>query len=267
MPKTESLEAWLIFQGEKILLASFKNTYTLPVDTALSQLKTNLLRQHHLGEFNRASCYCAEISSDINLPVGIKSVSLRNAFEYLGIDWYAAAAKAYSVINWDRNHQYCGRCGHLTTIKSGTFERICPQCGLSQYPRISPSMIVLIKKGDELLMARSPHFPPGVYGLIAGFVEVGESIEDAVHREIKEEVGITIKNLQYFGSQLWPFPDSLMIAFTADYASGDLVIDHQEIEEANWYRYDKIPGRPGTSISIASKLIDAFIKEKSNGNL
>lgn len=132
-------------------------------------------------------------------------------------------------------------------------------CHLSFFPRISPSIIVLIKKADHLLMARSPHFLPGVYGLIAGFIDAGESIEEAVHREVKEEVGLKIKNLSYFGSQQWPFPDSLMIAFTADYCSGDITINPDEIEEAGWYKYNNLPGRPQTSVSIASKLIDNFI--------
>ena len=108
-------------------------------------------------------------------------------------------------------------------------------------------------------MARGPHFLPGVYALIAGFVESGESLEETVHREVLEEVGIYVKNLSYYGSQPWPFPDSLMIAFKADYASGDIAIDRKEIEEAGWYRYDNLPGRPSTSASISSKLLDDYV--------
>ena len=111
-------------------------------------------------------------------------------------------------------------------------------------------------------MSRSPHFPPGRYGLIAGFVEAGESIEAAAYREVEEEVGIKIKNLRYFGSQSWPFPDSLMIAFIAEYASGELIIDHNEIEDAGWYRYDNLPGKPSSSVSIAKKLIEHYIEEQ-----
>ena len=218
-------EYWFVFQGDKIILINENNEYKLPDITSQSALKEHFLRQHKLGTFNHVLCYCSEIAEDSPLPPKLEPVPLRKAFEILGIDWYTASVKAYSVINWDKNHQYCGRCSHKTEHKPGTFERTCPNCGLAQYPRISPSMIVLIRKGDELLMARSPHFPPGVYGLIAGFVEVGESIEDAVHREVKEEVNIEIKNLRYFGSQSWPFPDSLMIGFIADYAGGELVID------------------------------------------
>jgi NAD+ diphosphatase len=116
-------------------------------------------------------------------------------------------------------------------------------------------------------MARSPHFIPGAYGLIAGFIEVGESIEEAVHREVKEEVSINIKNLRYFGSQPWPFPDSLMIGFIADYASGEINIDHEEIEAAGWYKFDNLPGRPSTRISIASQLIEHFVAEQRQKSL
>jgi NAD+ diphosphatase len=211
---------------------------------------------------NSAPCYCAEIDSSIDIPDDLIPTPLRQCFEILGMDWYVATAKAISVITWDKNHQYCGRCGNPTIYKSGTFERICNQCSLSFYPRISPSMIVLIKNEDKILMSRSPHFAPGAYGLIAGFLEVGESIEDAVHREVQEEVGLKIKNLRYFGSQSWPFPDSLMIGFTADYDSGDIVLDTNEIESADWYRYDQLPGGPSVSVSIARKLIDHFIAEQ-----
>jgi len=257
-------EYWFIFQNDLLLLRKISTEYELPTHTILSQLKPHFLRQHHLGEFNKSNCYCAEIEIGVSLPSEIVPVPLRKAFEILGTDWYVAAAKAFSIIHWDKNHQYCGRCGNITIHKPGTFERVCDFCKLSLYPRISPSVIVLIRKDDNILMSRSPHFPPGAYGLIAGFVEVGESIEEAVFREVKEEVNIEIKNLHYFGSQSWPFPDSLMIGFTADYASGEIKIDEKEIEAAGWYRYDNLPGRPSSSVSIAKKLIDHFVNEQIN---
>jgi NAD+ diphosphatase len=257
----EMPEYWFIFQNDQLLLFNMQDELKLPTHHLSSQLRPLFIRQHFLGLFNEMNCYSAEIDKSISLPDDIIPLPLRKAFERFGTDWYTAIAKAFSIVNWDKNHQYCGRCGHTTSYKPGTFERLCNVCGLSLYPRISPSIIVLIKKGDKILMSRSPHFPPGAYGLIAGFVEVGESIEDAVHREVKEEVNIEIKNLRYFGSQFWPFPDSLMLGFTADYASGEIHIDHNEIESADWYSHDNLPGRP-SNISIAKKLIDAFLLEK-----
>ncbi len=255
-------EYWFIFQGDKLLLMSETNSgFLTPV--ALSLLKKSFIRQHNLGLFNQINCYCAEVDEEVALIDDIQLVGLRQVFNILDISWYAAAVKAYSILNWDKNHQFCGRCGSRTIHKPGIYERTCPQCGLALYPRISPSMIVRIKKDNQILMARSPHFAPGAYGLVAGFVEAGENVEEAVHREVMEEVGITIKNLKYFGSQAWPFPDSLMLAFTADYHSGDLVLDPHEIEDADWYTYDTIPGRPSHSISIAQKLIEDFIIEQT----
>lgn len=260
--KASTEEYWFIFQGDRLLLKKGTLDHQLPTNATLSQIKSHFLRQHKLGQFNHVDCYCAEIGKDSPIPADVESVSLRKAFELLGSDWYTAAVKAYSVINWDKNHQYCGRCGSTTIHHPGTFERVCRSCGLALYPRISPSIIVLIQKEDHILLARSPHFTKGAYGLIAGFVEVGESVEEAVHREVAEEIGITIKNLQYFGSQSWPFPDSLMIGFIAEYASGEIIIDNKEIEAANWYPFDQLPGYPSSTISIAKKLIDHVVAGK-----
>ena len=246
-----------IVQNEGVLV--YKNNNKLPVDTHLESIAPHFLRRFELGSFNEMSFFCAELDPKVLIPETFHILSLRNTLSLLNYDTYSIAVKAYSVILWDKNHQFCSRCGCRTVCKNQGFERLCTLCHLSFFPRISPSIIVLIKKEEHLLMARSPNFLPGVYGLIAGFVDVGESIEEAVHREVKEEVGIKIKNLNYFGSQQWPFPDSLMIAFTADYCSGDITINPDEIEEAGWYKYDNLPGKPQSSISIASKLIEAFV--------
>lgn len=249
-----------IFQNEGILL--LKKNNELPVASDLKSITPHFLRRFELGSVNDRNCFCAELDQSTLIPEIFHVLSLRNALPLLNPGYYGMAVKAYSVIRWDKNQQFCSCCGNRTVTKDQGFERSCLFCHLSFFPRISPSIIVLIKKADHLLMARSPAFLPGAYGLIAGFVEVGESIEEAVHREVKEEIGIKIKNLNYFGSQPWPFPDSLMIAFTADYCSGDILINPDEIEEAGWYRFDDLPGRPSTSISIASELIDSFIKKQ-----
>lgn len=256
---------WFIFQNEKILILSNKH---LPSENDIYTLKDKLAYKHFIGQFHQVNCYCAELSTGTELDTSFTFISLKKAFELYGHDWYVPCVKAYSIINWDKNHQFCGRCGNPTVHHTNRFERLCTACHLPVYPRISPSMIVLIKKDDMVLMARSPHFVKGVYGLIAGFLEAGESAEDAVHREVKEEVGIKVKNVKYFGSQAWPFPDSLMLGFTADYDSGDLVIDYTELETAGWYTYDQLPGRPSTNISLGSQLLDHFIaeqKEKKHG--
>lgn len=253
---------WFVFQNDQMLLVGQNHEQLLLTQDLIAHFSFTFVRQYSLGTMDQTEFFCAEISASDVLPPDVKLVSLRQALEMLDAEWYNAAAKAYSIINWDRNHQFCGRCSTQTEYRATPFERICPACQLVFYPRISPSIIVLIQNGDQLLMARGHHFLPGIYGLIAGFVEAGETLEDAVHREVKEEVGIKVKNLRYFGSQSWPFPDSLMIGFMADYVSGDLKIDPVEIESAGWYRYDQLPGYPSFRLGIARKLIDAYVDEQ-----
>lgn len=248
---------WFIIQKHEYVLLTKNHTFPNQLD--IFSLKTYFLRYFPLGHFNEVEYFCAEIKEDTLLNNDFKIVSLRQALSMIYPDQYAMGVKAYSVMHWDKNHQFCGRCATPTIHRAPHFERFCPACLLSFFPRISPSIIVLIHRGNELIMARSPHFAPGIYSLIAGFVEIGESLEEAIHREVKEEVGLQVKNITYFGSQPWPFPDSLMLAFTAEYDSGELVIDNVEIEDAGWYRYDNLPGRPSMPISIASKLLDNFI--------
>lgn len=174
---------------------------------------------------------------------------------------FDALAKGIVCITWDKNHQFCGRCGQKTTRIWPHYELKCQSCEQSYYPRISPAVVVLIRREDKILMARSPHFDPGVYALIAGFVEGGETLESAVHREVFEEVGIRIQNLSYYGSQPWPFPDALMVGFIAEYLSGEIQVNTQELESAGWYAYDALPGLPAWSMSITSNMIQTFLDQ------
>jgi NAD+ diphosphatase len=167
-------------------------------------------------------------------------------------------------MDWDRTHQFCGACGTPTAPKPNERARQCPSCGLTQYPRIAPAVMALVRRGDELLLARSPHFVPGMHSALAGFVEPGESLEQCLRREVREEVGIEVTNLTYFSSQPWPFPHSLMIAFNCDYAAGELKPDPSEIEAAAWFALDHLPILPN-KISIARRLIDATIADMSAG--
>ena len=155
--------------------------------------------------------------------------------------------------------QFCGRCGAKTQLDEKDMMLKCPKCGQMHYPRIAPAIIVAIRKGDELLMAKHSYHEKIRYALIAGFVEPGETIEEAVHREVLEEVGIKIKNLQYKRSQTWPFPNSLMFGFSAEYESGDIKVDGDEILTAKWIKKEDVEP-PETDISIASWLIEEFLK-------
>ena len=173
-------------------------------------------------------------------------------------DLYHIAGKAVLVRDWYVSHRFCGRCGTETQIDEKDMMLKCPSCGQNHYPRIAPAIIVAIRNGDELLMAKHSYHDNIRYALIAGFVEPGESIEEAVHREVLEEVGVKIKNLEYQRSQSWPFPNSLMLAFTADYDSGEIKVDGDEILKAKWFKKDEII-RYGSDISISDWLIQSFI--------
>ncbi|WP_406537417.1 NAD(+) diphosphatase [Methanobrevibacter sp.] len=173
-------------------------------------------------------------------------------------DLYQIAAKAVLVNDWYISHRFCGRCGTPTQIDEKDMMMKCPNCGQNHYPRIAPAIIVAIRNGDKLLMAKHSYHEDIRYALIAGFVEPGEGIEEAVHREVLEEVGIKIKNLKYQRSQSWPFPNSLMLGFTAEYESGNIKVDGDEIVRALWFKKDEII-RYGSDISISDWLIQDFI--------
>jgi NAD+ diphosphatase len=168
------------------------------------------------------------------------------------------AGRAIQIVEWDRTHQFCGHCASPMVAKTAERAKECPQCGLTNFPRLAPAVIVAVVRDNQILLARSHRHPAGFYSVLAGFVEPGETLEEAVAREIKEEVGIEVGDIRYFGSQPWPFPHSLMIGFTAVYAGGEIRCDETEIEEAGWFAADALPQIPGP-ISISRRLIDWFV--------
>lgn len=178
---------------------------------------------------------------------------------------WLAAGRALQLVEWARTHRFCGRCGEPTVPADVDRAMRCPRCGLVAFPRLSPAMITLVTRGDDgpdqrALLARGTRFPLPMYSCLAGFVEPGESLEDAVHREVGEEVGLAVAGSRYVGSQPWPFPNSLMIGFRADYVSGEIECEPSEIVDAGWYRRDELPMLP-PPISIARKIIDGWIAE------
>ena len=194
------------------------------------------------------------------IPAGSRWAGLRTLFGVLPDELVAVAGRGVQLIQWDIDHAYCGRCASRTSKQAGERARRCAECGLSAYPRISPAMMCLVTRGREILLARNVNFPAGRYSALAGFLEAGESIEDAIHREVREEVGIEVSTPVYFASQSWPFPHSLMIAFTAEYVSGDLVPNGHEIAEAEWFGVDNLPQLP-PRMSVARALIDHTLQK------
>jgi NAD+ diphosphatase len=213
---------------------------------------------HYLGELAGVPCVALALASDAAEPAGLRYVGLRALFPAMADPLLALCGRAFQVVEWDRTHRYCGRCGKPTRDKPGERARECPGCGLVAYPRVSPAMMALVTRGREILLARARRFPPGTYSALAGFVEPGETIEDCVRREIREEVGVEVVPPVYFGSQSWAFPHSLMIAYTAEYAGGTLRPDATEIEDARWFDPDHLPPLP-SRVSIARRLIDATV--------
>jgi NAD+ diphosphatase len=202
------------------------------------------------------------MSVNSKTPEGMIFKGVRLTYELLGEEMFKLACRAIHILLWDQNSQFCGRCGSPARMDTLERAKVCSDCGLRSYPRISPATITAVKRGNQILLARAKRFPAELYSVIAGFVEPGETLEECVKREIMEETGIHVKNVRYFGSQPWPFPDSLMIAFTADYEGGEIMIDKNEIMDAGWFAADALPRIP-ESLSIARRLIDQFIKNNS----
>jgi len=203
----------------------------------------------------------ADLPQGAPLPPGTALREIRSLLPTLPADEVRLAMRALHVVEWGRTHRFCGRCGTRNEESSSELARRCPQCDHTLFPRISPAVIVLVRRGDEVLLGRGNHLPPGLYSTLAGFVEPGETLEESVRREIREEVGIELADIRYFGSQPWPFPDSLMIGFMADFGGGELQVDPAELAEAHWCALDELPPVP-PAFSIARSLIDAWVRER-----
>lgn len=195
---------------------------------------------------------------------GFTTIGLRSLLGRFEDELLKVAGVASQVLDWDRNHTYCGRCGTKTVASATERSRTCPSCSLTAYPRISPAIIVAVVKGDRILLGHNRRHRAGrVFSVLAGFVEPGESLEECVRREVMEEVGVEVEEISYFASQPWPFPDSLMVAFTARYRSGEIKVDGNEIMEADWFDKDHLPGIPPHG-TVARRLIDWFVDSQGS---
>lgn len=231
------------------------------------RLGVQAARVHSIGRLQGAKHLAVALDDAFrpeDLPPGWRASGLRNWFGAIDDASLAIAMRAVQILEWDRTHRFCGSCGTPTSSFPGERARRCPACQLVVYPRISPAMMALVTDGDRLLLGRGVNFPPGRYSALAGFLEAGESVEDAVRREVREEVNVEIRNLRYFGSQSWPFPNSLMIAFSAEYAGGEMRHDPKELADAAWFPIDALPQMP-PRLSIARALIDDTVRRIRGG--
>jgi NAD+ diphosphatase len=255
-PETRAEPAlWFAFRRAEILVVSGADRPALPCCLDLAEHGLAPERAQYLGLYGEQHCYAVEVPEAQALPQGWSALGLRDLFGLVETTLAALSGRAWQLLEWDRNHRYCSRCGTPTEPRRDERSRACPACRLTSYPPVSPAIMILVTNGNRLLLARKPSFPAGRYSALAGFVEPGEMLEDTVIRETREEVGVEVKNIRYFGSQPWPFPHSLMIAFTADYAGGEIRPDGVEIEEAHWFEPAALPKLP-PPISISRRLID-----------
>jgi NAD+ diphosphatase len=243
----------LVFQEGRLLVDA---GLALADAAVVAALALPAERLHPVGLLDGRYVQTAWLDPGAAVPPGHEFKSLRALFGNVDDDVLGLASRGAQVVEWARTHRFCGACGHPATLVAGERCMRCPQCGHAAYPRISPAMIVLIRKGDAVLLALHAQSPTQRYAPLAGFLEAGESVEDAVHREVFEEVGLRVQNLRYVGSQSWPFPHSLMIAFTADYLDGEIRVDPREIVEARWFGPDDEWPEPVTSVSISHTLVD-----------
>jgi NAD+ diphosphatase len=253
-PDTPTPLSWcLAFHGSQLLLPDGEPKRLQP--ERLDEFSARAAARHYLGRLGDHDAWALAIADP---PPGWRPVGLRQAMLALPEPLMALAGRAAQVLEWDRTHRHCGVCATPTVLQAHERARKCPACGHAAYPRSSPAMMTLVWRGRgsaaELLLARAPHFAPGMFSALAGFVEPGESLEECIHREVAEEVGVRVRDLRYYGSQSWPFPHSLMVAFTAEWAGGELVRQEDEIEAAAWFPIDALPTIP-PRFSISGHLI------------
>ena len=246
----------LLFKQRRIFLRSAEPVKFL---SGLEVSGLEGLEFMNLGTLDNRQCFAAMINDDAKVPENFCDLEFREAIKLFDQGGFAAASRASQMLAWKVNHKFCGNCGTATKQSPLETALVCVKCGAAHYPKICPAIIVAVLREDKILLAHNRNFRPGLYSTIAGFVEPGESLEECIQREVLEEVGINVRDIRYFNSQSWPFPNSLMLGFTAEYESGELRPDEDEITEADWFTIDKLPEIPAPG-SISRSLIDEFVK-------
>ncbi|MGY8851019.1 MAG: NAD(+) diphosphatase [Pseudomonadales bacterium] len=218
-------------------------------------------RRITLGQWHGRDCEVWELLPEAASTEGFKLIELRTLLMSAGDEAFSLACRAVQLLDWQDKHRFCGSCGELNGASDSEHALQCAPCNINNYPRISPCVIVLVTRGEHCLLARNAAWPPNRYSSLAGFIEAGESAEQALHREVFEEVGLEITNLRYFGSQSWPYPGQLMLGFIADAITDDIKIDGVEIAEADWFRYDQMPGIIAPPTIMSGRLLQQYIDD------
>jgi NAD+ diphosphatase len=258
-PPASSAGVGLVFvcQASEVLVVETAEGADIPPASTLAADGEH----HYLGALGDLPCYAAPLD-EARERDGLALRGLRSLYGVLPDDLWAVAGRAVQIVEWGRTHRFCGACGTPTELAEGERARRCPACEQLAFPRVSPAVIVLVTRGHEALLARGRRFPEPMYSCVAGFVDPGESLEEAVVREVREEVGIDVRDVRYFGSQPWPFPHQLMVGFTAEWEGGEIVVDEEELVDAAWFAPDALPLVP-PPLSIARRLVDAWLASQT----
>ncbi len=249
---------WFVMSGARLILGRNGDGVAVLRATNRDELGLTIVDPLYIGLLDGVPCIAARFEGDA-VPVQYTTRDLRGLYGQVSDVVWSIAGLASELLHWVETTRYCPRCGHVPAVKETEWGASCPHCGLTQYPRVSPCIITLIHDDENrLLLTRQASWPEKFYSLVAGFVESGETLEECVVREVREETGVEIADIAYAGSQPWPFPHQLMVGFTARYAGGDLVVDHSELEDARWFALADLPLRP-PGVSIAGKMIEAFV--------
>lgn len=253
---------WFVFYEHNIILQKSEDgKLDIPFKAQLEFNQPNPDAIHEYCFHDKYPCTAVKLSTaPVIDSARYTMLSLRDSFFHLDLWKYQAAGSAQQLIYWDENTRFCPACGTATERKSLIMKK-CPKCEKEQYPPIQTAVIVLIRKGDEILLAHAHNFKYEFYGLIAGYVEIAETLEESVRREVKEETGLNIRNIQYFGNQPWPYPSGLMVGFIADYESGEICIQEEELRNAAFFSKDNLPALP-QKLSIARRMIDWWLDQQ-----
>ena len=248
---------WFIFSGNQLLInndpsPAFASAPFSPLDRGIALQSSQLF-----GYYDLVPCFLGAVEPDSPFT-SMHPVNLRALFGTVDDDYFSLAGRALQILHHTREHIYCSRCASPMQDRADELARICPQCDFISFPRVSPAVIMSVVHDDHILLGRGPHFTKDMYSTLAGFVEAGETLEEAVCREVQEETNITVAEVNYVTSQPWPFPHSVMIGFSAQYVAGDIIIDKDELEDARWFHYKDLPKLP-SKITIARLLIDNFL--------
>lgn len=255
---------WFVFQNGSILLDSSTAKIQIPMSSDSDFHNLAAEQKCYLGLYGNIPCFALQLntSEDVLLPSSLTFQPVRESHVLLANeDMFLIVIRAMQVLHWDKRTRFCGCCGEKTSYHNIEHAKNCARCDTLFYCQISPVMLALVARKNEILLARAPHFAPGVYSILAGFVEPGETLEQCVSREVKEEVNIEITNIRYFASQPWPFPSNLMLGFFADYDSGEIRIDTKELEDAQWYPLNKLPPLPSPA-SLSRRMIDVWLRDR-----